>query len=282
MLKVDIALQIWSNINENPTNSLKRLEDKSLVKIGKDGGLETHDQLQDMGRMIVETQSNYMGTRLWNIHATKWKEEIGKDMRHMESLSCNEPTKGVKYMDMKEPLPSLRLFNYQGCESLISIGPIVNHSRHLSCLLVNCEQKDFMPKSVQMQNPISSVKWENHVHLRVLVIKGVSTLEALPDNIYRLVSLYKLMIKNCYQLKHLPRAIGSLSSLRELNLRGCRRLENIPIQVGNLTSLTALDLRYCKALKEIPEALGNLTSLTTLNLSYCDGLKEIPEALGMG
>jgi len=91
MLKVDIALQIWSNINENPTNSLKRLEDKSLVKIGKDGGLETHDQLRDMGRMIVETQSNYMGTRLWNIHATKWKEEIGKDMRHMESLSYNEP-----------------------------------------------------------------------------------------------------------------------------------------------------------------------------------------------
>jgi hypothetical protein len=41
------------------------LVDKSLVKISRNGYLEMHDQLRDLGRMMVETEEVYKGTRIW-------------------------------------------------------------------------------------------------------------------------------------------------------------------------------------------------------------------------
>jgi hypothetical protein len=36
-LEVVISSRLWRDVNKNPEESLKRLEDKSLVKIDKDG-----------------------------------------------------------------------------------------------------------------------------------------------------------------------------------------------------------------------------------------------------
>jgi hypothetical protein len=41
--------------------TLERLQDKSLLKVDENGGLDMHDQLRDMGRMIVERE--YQGSR---------------------------------------------------------------------------------------------------------------------------------------------------------------------------------------------------------------------------
>ena len=42
------------------------LVERSLVKIDEYGCLEMHDQLRDMGRMMVEKEEVYKGTRIWN------------------------------------------------------------------------------------------------------------------------------------------------------------------------------------------------------------------------
>jgi hypothetical protein len=67
----------------SPSHVLDVLVDKSLVKIDVDGHLEMHDHLRDMGRMIVEREEVYKGTRIWK-----------KDMIH----SANGQTNKVFYM----------------------------------------------------------------------------------------------------------------------------------------------------------------------------------------
>jgi hypothetical protein len=66
-----------------PSHVLDVLVDKSLVKINVYGYLEMHDHLRDMGRMIVEREEVYKGTRIWK-----------KDMIH----SANGQTNKVIYM----------------------------------------------------------------------------------------------------------------------------------------------------------------------------------------
>jgi hypothetical protein len=67
----------------SPSHVLDVLVDKSLVKIDVDGHLEMHDHLRDMGRMIVEREEVYKGTRIWK-----------KDMIH----SANGQTNKVFYV----------------------------------------------------------------------------------------------------------------------------------------------------------------------------------------
>ena len=50
----------------SPSHVLDVLVERSLVKIVEWGNLEMHDQLCDMGRMIVEKEEVYMGTRIWD------------------------------------------------------------------------------------------------------------------------------------------------------------------------------------------------------------------------
>jgi hypothetical protein len=49
----------------SPSYVLDVLVDKSLVKISTNGYLEMHDQLRDLGRLMVETEEVYKGTRIW-------------------------------------------------------------------------------------------------------------------------------------------------------------------------------------------------------------------------
>ena len=48
--------------------TFERLQDKSLLKVDQNGGLDMHDQLRDMGRMIVEKE--YQGSRIWDFSSS--------------------------------------------------------------------------------------------------------------------------------------------------------------------------------------------------------------------
>jgi hypothetical protein len=256
---------------------LKRLEGKSLIKIDKDGVYEIHEQLRDMGRMIVETDSMYIGTRWWKIQDATWSGKVQKVMERIECLSFNEPTKESKtHFDITKPLVSLRFLGFQGFEGSISLDKILHQSKNLQCLMVICQPKERLEIT---SNPFS-FEWDNHKYLQILVIEGISTLYDISDSIGQLKFLYKMRIKDCKNLQSLPSTIGNLGILTYFDLSGCASLKEIPKGLGNLNSLTSLDLSWCWSLKEIPETLGNLTSLTSLDLSGCGGLKEIPEALG--
>jgi hypothetical protein len=63
----DRALHVWTNNEIPPIESFNLLEERSLVHLDKNGHIEMHDQLRDMGRMIVERDEEYVGTRVWSI-----------------------------------------------------------------------------------------------------------------------------------------------------------------------------------------------------------------------
>ncbi len=60
------------------------LIERSLVKVNIFGDLEMHDQLRDMGRMIVERDEEYLGTRVWNVDSIPSTQSTSKVM------NCNE------------------------------------------------------------------------------------------------------------------------------------------------------------------------------------------------
>jgi hypothetical protein len=67
-MRKERALDICTNYGVSPNHVLDILVDKSLVKIDQKGNLEMHDQLRDMGRMIAETNEEYLGIRIWRLN----------------------------------------------------------------------------------------------------------------------------------------------------------------------------------------------------------------------
>jgi hypothetical protein len=66
-MSVGRALHVWTMNDIPPIESLNMLIERSLVNVDIRGHIEIHDQLRDMGRMIVEKDGEYLGTRVWNV-----------------------------------------------------------------------------------------------------------------------------------------------------------------------------------------------------------------------
>jgi hypothetical protein len=75
--------------------TFERLQDKSLLKVDEYGGLEMHDQLRDMGRMIVDKE--YQGSRIWDFPSSAFihycnQKVCGTQMNvlnnHYEDMTC--------------------------------------------------------------------------------------------------------------------------------------------------------------------------------------------------
>ena len=64
-ISIGRALDMWTNIDSPSIKAFNTLVDRSWVNVDKDGWLQMHDQLRDMGRMIVESDEEYLGTRVW-------------------------------------------------------------------------------------------------------------------------------------------------------------------------------------------------------------------------
>jgi hypothetical protein len=65
-------LRMFDDDIKSTQYTLESLQDKSLVKFDKSGILDIHDQLRDMGRMIVEKK--FQQTRVWNLSLTTFLE----------------------------------------------------------------------------------------------------------------------------------------------------------------------------------------------------------------
>jgi hypothetical protein len=63
-MSIDRALHAWTIIVSSPIESFNMLLECSLVNVDEYGCIVMHDQLRDMGRMIVERDEEYLGTRV--------------------------------------------------------------------------------------------------------------------------------------------------------------------------------------------------------------------------
>jgi hypothetical protein len=77
-MSIGKVLQMWTINEMPPTESFNMLIERSLVNIDEEGCLEMHDQLRDMGRMIVEKDEEYLGTRVWSIDSIPSTQSTSK------------------------------------------------------------------------------------------------------------------------------------------------------------------------------------------------------------
>ena len=102
-----------------------------------------------------------------------------------------------------------------------------------------CEELDAFPS-------LSSIQ---HASLQTLTLYGWAKLNSLPDDIQRFTALTELWIRNFDQMEALPEWLGNLSSIWNLYLYECKNLMYLPI-VGAMQHLTELNIWHCPKLKE--------------------------------
>jgi energy-coupling factor transporter ATP-binding protein EcfA2 len=77
-MSIGRALHVWTMNDTPPIKSFNMLIDRSLVNVDRDGHIEMHDQLCDMGRMIVEKDAEYLGTRVRSVDLISSTQSISK------------------------------------------------------------------------------------------------------------------------------------------------------------------------------------------------------------
>ena len=75
-MSVRRALHVWTMNDIPPIESWNILIERSLVNVDIYGHIEMHDQLRVMGRMIVEKDGEYLGTRIWNVDLSSSTQSI--------------------------------------------------------------------------------------------------------------------------------------------------------------------------------------------------------------
>nr|PNR59808.1 hypothetical protein PHYPA_002600 [Physcomitrium patens] len=269
-------IQIWTNKQSGVEEQdgsivLDMLVHQSMIKIEKDGVIKVHDQLQDMGRKIVEEEKEYKDTRIWNANMvpmhgiTSKLEGIILDY-NMKDISRRFIIKGLHFCSLRILICNIVT---NGCTSLTSLPNEMANLSSLRSLHLNwCTSLLSLPNDLRK---ISSLK--------ELYLVDCSSLKSLPNELKNLSSLERLDLSHCSSLTSLPNELENLSSLKILNLSHCSSLSSLSIELRNLSSLAVLCLWGCSSLTSLPNELINLSFLTSLNLSdlsHCSSLICLP------
>ncbi|XP_006853646.3 TMV resistance protein N isoform X1 [Amborella trichopoda] len=298
----DRAIEIWKGCGFPALNSLRKLLQRSLIKINKikinktwNSSLWMHDQLRDMGRHFVEQEN--LGdpgrrSRLWSQEDVIDVLKNGKGTPEVRGLALDWNKQGHSWKpDAFKSMTNLKLLRI--------IGASVNESlKCLSSELVwlewkgpplkylsdSCSYEKLVELDISNSDAIFGLSNNNmkllFPKLKILRLMHCKKLERIPHcSLYP--NLVHLQLPGCSNLKELPDSLGSLENLKELNLDFCSNLVEIPKSIGLLHNLVHLQLTRCFNLKELPDSLGSLANLKELNLNCCSNLVEIPKSIGL-
>ncbi|CDP14764.1 unnamed protein product [Coffea canephora] len=127
--------------------------------------------------------------------------DLVHDLSLQVSNNCFLNTEGGKVLKNIEGIPpNLQTLYYRGVDGIM-LEDILERSRYLSVLIVDCWHMTHLP------NAVGDMK-----HLRHLDIRE-TRITALPDSITK---LYNLMTLKVYYLKEIPKKFGNLVNLRHL------------------------------------------------------------------
>ncbi|KAL4395317.1 hypothetical protein AHAS_Ahas02G0239900 [Arachis hypogaea] len=266
-----------------PATGIGNLSRKALITILKDGTIEMHDLIEQMGREIVRRESiKDPGRRsrlsdpedvynvLNNNKGTDSVEGIMLDMSQMKrDLQLDA--------DTFKRMPNIRFLKFydswwrhkESANVYVSstLDSFPNELRYLEWS--GCPVKSLPPsfcaeKLVKLSMPDSQVSklWDgvqDLVNLKRINLRGCKQLVELPD-FTQASNLEKVYLDDCARLRQLHPSILSIHKLETLSVHNCKKLKSLKGKV-HLKSLKTLHVRYCSSLKEFSVSSEELTSL---------------------
>ncbi|XP_010494828.1 PREDICTED: disease resistance protein RPS6-like [Camelina sativa] len=273
---------------------LKNLVEKSLIYV-REGIVEMHSLLQEMGKEIVRAQSNEPGEReflmdskdicdlLEDNTGTKKIIGISLDMDETDELRIHESA----FKEMRNLL-FLEIYTKEWYQQRLTtrksdqkkevrwhLPEGFDYLPHKLRLLRlddyprRCMPSNFCPQNLvklQMQGSKLERLWEG-VHtlggLKKIDLKRSIHLKEIPD-LSMATNLETLDLSDCSSLVELPSSIQYLNKLEQLIMSGCSNVETLPNGI-NLQSLDTLDLQGCSRLNIFPDISTNISVLLIKN-----------------
>ncbi|XP_031476667.1 disease resistance protein RUN1-like isoform X2 [Nymphaea colorata] len=286
----EYATYMWEDCGYSPTDAIKVLQDRCLIRIDEDGRFKMKDYIRNMGRSMVEKGelSPCMYGRIWN-------ENLPESLRDWEGWS-NDQIEGINallswhlravrieamgnvrvahlircYFLQPQPLKNLRWLRMEMCvvdSWLLNDGGILENLVVLQlhyCRMWSRGEEDVVVASNKRQVVFKKLKV-----LEILGCQRVSLDFSL------MPSILKLVIEESREFDETPKTIAGLSKLKYLRITDCQGLKKLSSSVSNLSSLETLQLGGCRKLQKLPECLGDLAALGELILSGCQSLEKI-------
>ncbi|KAI9114507.1 hypothetical protein K1719_014205 [Acacia pycnantha] len=282
--------QILKSCDLHPTIGMKVLIEKALLVETKDGKLEMHDLIEELGRHIVHQESPKdvcKRSRLWKFKDIKEVLESNKGSREIEAIVMDnywDEDKIIVHPEAFSRMSRLRLLLLDfrripptGLEKLSGALKFVGLPRFL---LEDLPLRLDGLGPIEMQRSNIKQLWngiKSMNHLKIINLSNCNFTETTSDfsNVQCLGHLY---LSGCNSLVKVHESLGLLKELVVVDLSGCEYLSNLPSKLET-NSLRKLDLSWCSRLKNLPEFGEGMKKLEYLDASHT-GITTLPKSLG--
>ncbi|MED6144810.1 hypothetical protein PIB30_019054 [Stylosanthes scabra] len=292
------------------------LIDRSLLTINKDGFLEMHDLIEEMGKHIVILESPNdpsKRSRLWSYEDINFVLSRNKGTEATHSIVVEDWVfypKGELGEQYRERWRDLTFSNICQLKLLILDGvqaPILSYIPcSLRVLHWRCCQMKTLPfidqyyelveidlsDSYNIVQFMEKLKYLNLFHclqlkeipdlseapnLEILTLGFCGKLNYFPSYLTRHKSLVELILFRCVSLETLASKLD-MGSLQELNLGFCSSMRKLPEFGECMKHLSILSLSGT-AIEELPTTIGSLVGLKKLHLEHCERLIFLPDSI---
>ncbi|XP_050244577.1 disease resistance protein RUN1-like [Quercus robur] len=287
--KMDEVVNILDACKLSSSLGINKLIEKCLITVDIWGILRMHDLLQQMGREIIEQESEELENR-----SRIWCYEDAYKL-----LTENMGSNKIRGIMWNSPIPRLVKLQANAFKNMRNLKFLlvenVRISKALKYLpnelrLLQWSKYDFplplkfCPHNLVVLNmPNSRIRWEKVLKqgrafeaLKNVNLDGCKFITKLPSLLCA-PNLKNLDMRGCVNLIEVHESFGYLDKLERWDLTNCRNLKILPSLLV-LRSLKYFRLTYCRRLEKFPAICA--PNLEILAISHCKNLIEVHESVG--
>ncbi|KAJ9554645.1 hypothetical protein OSB04_018690 [Centaurea solstitialis] len=270
----DKAMEILDACGFHPTIGVKVLIEKALITMSREGVLDMHDLIQEMGHHIVRGEN----PKNPELHSRVWQAEDAVNICAMDATKENDMIQAFKLSlreDEEEDIPP-------------NLPQVVGNMKKLRLISWLNYPATTLPREFQPTNlcylslswSLVEQLWEGNKvlpSLKVLDLSCSKRLVSTPD-FKGLPYLERMILSDCESLKEIHLSIGYHKRLTFVNMERCIRLELFP-PIFRMKKLETLLLSSCHNLRKFPKIHACMDNLKELCLER-SGIEVVPSSIG--
>nr|XP_023911594.1 protein SUPPRESSOR OF npr1-1, CONSTITUTIVE 1-like [Quercus suber] len=270
---VDILTSIYCY---EPHYDIKRLIDKCLIVVGRDGKLWMHGLIQQMGQKLERS-------RLLCYKDDPQALIVNKGLNAIRGISVDRPEEENMQLDFEKMKNLIYLKIHSGiCEDFEFLSHELRLFEWYGFSLTSFPSNFSFQKLVALRMQGSHIQLDEHFEryrfksLKYMSFRDCKNITILPDLSVIAPNIKELDTSGCENLVEVHQSIGLLEKLELWNLHDCKNLEIIPGSLP-LKSLRQFLLYGFKSLENFPGKFSKgFGHSGCLNIQGCWKLQEIP------